>query len=123
MPGGQTGTNADSPANKRFTNAVGCSKTHLTAVALQLFKNKNACCIMELLLTRTYAPEGTNGNIFYHGIHLVYTIELPWKDNHAEVSCIPEGSYALVKRYSPKFDWHLMVMNVPGRDLILIHPA
>ena len=78
---------------------------------------------MELLLTRTYAAGGTNGNIVHNGRHIVYTIELPWKDNHAEVSCIPEGRYELKKRFSPKFAWHLWVMNVPGRELILIHPA
>ncbi len=78
---------------------------------------------MELLLNRTYAAEGTNGNIFHDGQHIVYTIELPWKDNHTGVSCIPEGRYGLAKRFSPKFDWHLALVNVPGRDLILIHPA
>lgn len=78
---------------------------------------------MELLLTRKYAPRGTNGNIFYNGLHLVYTIELPWKNNRAGVSCIPEGRYALKKRFSLKFGWHLLLMNVPGRALILIHPA
>jgi len=29
----------------------------------------------------------------------------------------------LQKRFSSKFKWHLHLMNVPGRDLILIHPA
>lgn len=79
--------------------------------------------MMELLITRSYAPGGTNGILFHNGLRLVYTIELPWKDNHAGVSCIPEGRYELKKRYSLKFGWHLWVMNTPGRELILIHPA
>ena len=54
---------------------------------------------------------------------MMYSIELPWKDNHARVSCIPEGRYELVKRWSPKFNRHLQVMNVPQRKDILIHPA
>ena len=54
---------------------------------------------------------------------MMYSIELPWKDNHARVSCIPEGRYELVKRWSPKFNRHLQVMNVPQREYILIHPA
>ena len=78
---------------------------------------------MELELVRTYAPGGTNGNIFYQGRHLVYSIELPWKNNRTGVSCIPEARYELKKRFSPKFGWHLWVQHVPGRDLILIHPA
>jgi len=78
---------------------------------------------MELLLTRTYARGGTNGNISYDGLHVVYTIELPWKNNRTGVSCIPEGRYVIKKRFSLKFGWHLLLMNVPGRALILIHPA
>jgi hypothetical protein len=54
---------------------------------------------------------------------MMYTIELPWKNNQAGVSCIPEGKYDLVKRWSPKFGSHLQILNVPGRELILIHPA
>jgi hypothetical protein len=43
--------------------------------------------------------------------------------NQKRISCIPEGEYILQKRFSPKFQWHLHLKNVPGRDLILIHPA
>lgn len=78
---------------------------------------------MELELLRTYLPSGTNGEILYKGQHVVHTIELPWKDNHRGVSCIPEGRYALKKRYNTRFGWHLLVENVPARDGILIHPA
>jgi Family of unknown function (DUF5675) len=78
---------------------------------------------MQLELIRTYYPEGTNGKILFNGRLMTYSIELPWKDNHARVSCIPEGKYELVKRWSPKFDRHLQLMNVPQRNYILIHPA
>ena len=78
---------------------------------------------MELELIRTYYPEGTNGRILKHGSLITYTIELPWKDNLTQVSCIPEGRYELVKRWSPKFNRHLQVMNVSQRENILIHPA
>ena len=78
---------------------------------------------MELELIRTYYPAGTNGKIRYQDRLMMYSIELPWKDNHAQVSCIPEGRYELVKRWSPKFNRHLQVMNVPKRNFILIHPA
>jgi hypothetical protein len=53
----------------------------------------------------------------------MYSLELPWKDNLTQVSCIPEGRYELVKRWSPKFNRHLQIMNVSRRRNILIHPA
>ena len=78
---------------------------------------------MVLVLTRTYFPEGTQGFLEWKGTLVCYTIELPWLENQRRISCIPEGFYILQQRYSPKFKWHLHLMNVPGRDLILIHPA
>ena len=78
---------------------------------------------MKLELIRTYYPEGANGEILFEGSLKMYTIELPWKNNQAGVSCIPEGEYELVNRWSPKFGRHLQILNVPGRELILIHPA
>jgi Family of unknown function (DUF5675) len=78
---------------------------------------------MELELIRTYWLSGTNGKILFQDRLMMYSIELPWKDNLAQVSCIPEGRYELVKRWSPKFDRHLQVMNVPQREYIFIHPA
>jgi hypothetical protein len=58
-----------------------------------------------------------------NGLALCHTIELPWKDNQPKISCVPEGTYQLAKRYSAKFGWHLQLMDVPRRSLILIHPA
>ena len=78
---------------------------------------------MVLVLTRTYFPEGTQGVLEWNGTIVCYTIELPWLGNQKRISCIPEGEYILQKRFSPKFKWHLHLMNVPGRDLILIYPA
>lgn len=78
---------------------------------------------MELVLWRTYYPTGTNGDLLFNGVVLCHTIELPWKANQHKISCIPEGKYELVKRYSIKFRWHLQLKNVEDRDLILIHPA
>ena len=62
---------------------------------------------MELELIRTYYPAGTNGKIQYQNRLMMYSIELPWKDNQTGVSCIPEGRYELVKRWSLKFGRHL----------------
>lgn len=78
---------------------------------------------MELVLERMYFAEGTNGILFFKGQELCKSIELPWKENQRRVSCVPEGKYKIRKRFSKKFGWHLAVMNVKNRDLILIHPA
>jgi len=78
---------------------------------------------MELQLTRTYFPEGTNGKLECNGKLICNTIELPWKNNEMKVSCIPEGKYFIRKRYSRKFRWHLEVIDVKNRNLILVHPA
>lgn len=78
----------------------------------------------EFILTRIEQGErGTNGRITFNGNHICYTIERPWLDNQRRISCIPEGTYVLKRRFSPKFLWHLHLQDVPDRDLILLHPA
>jgi hypothetical protein len=78
---------------------------------------------MELELLRTYFPNGTNGEIIHNGEHLSYSIELPWLANKHNISCIPEGKYRMVKNYTKRHGLHLLLLDVPGRDAILIHPA
>ena len=75
------------------------------------------------MLNRIYFPEGTQGILEWNGTLICYTIELPWLGNQRRISCIPEGEYILQLRFSPKFKWHFLLMDVLGRDLILIHPA
>lgn len=84
---------------------------------------KSADCKMVLELSRTYFPDGTNGILECEGKFICLTIELPWKNNETKVSCIPEGKYYIKKRYSKKFQWHLEVLDVKNRSLILFHPA
>ncbi len=78
---------------------------------------------MVLLITRTYFPDGTNGKLECEGKVICNTIELPWKNNETKVSCIPEGKYFIRKRFSKKFKWHLELIEVKNRSLILFHPA
>lgn len=75
---------------------------------------------MELELKRKYAVKGANGTVYHKVCH---TIELPWKQNRRNISCIPEGRYEVRKRYTAKRGEHLVVMNVKGRSGILFHPA
>jgi hypothetical protein len=76
---------------------------------------------MNIELIRQYHEQGTNGELFIKGKKICNTIELPWKDNRRRVSCIPEGSYKIRKRYTTKFGWHCLVEDVSGRDGILVH--
>jgi len=58
-----------------------------------------------------------------HIIHKFYTLELPWKNNERNISCIPLGIYDVKKRTSKKFGDHFHVLNVQGRSYILLHPG
>lgn len=50
------------------------------------------------------------------------TLELPWKDNQKNISCIPAGTYDCVLGYSPSFKKNLYeVKNVTNRIGIKIH--
>lgn len=54
----------------------------------------------------------------------LHTLELPWRGNRRNESCVPIGVYSLKWTYSPGFrrrTWELT--DVPGRDGIRIHPA
>lgn len=77
---------------------------------------------MEFILKRTYHAEGTNGTIYHQGIPICKSIELPWRNNERGQSCIPEGRYELKLRYTDRFGRHYLLKDVPGRQLILMHP-
>lgn len=51
------------------------------------------------------------------------TLELPWRENVRNISCIPEGTYPIRSRVSQKYGAHLHILDVPDRSLILIHEA
>lgn len=72
---------------------------------------------------RKYYAHGTNGSLFLNSNLQCHTIELPWLNNQHEVSCIPEGIYNLHSRFTERLGHHLLIADVPGRDLILIHSA
>lgn len=50
-----------------------------------------------------------------------YTIELSWKNNAKNISCIPKGVYNLSLHNSKKFKNTLLLNEVPNRAGILIH--
>lgn len=66
--------------------------------------------------------EGTFGRLSY-GNQSSFTVELPWRDNLPQKSCIPTGSYVCKIVKSPKFGMVYNVTNVRGRSAVLIHSA
>lgn len=78
-----------------------------------------------MILTRfAYLPEGTLGLLQLTTGGQVFTVERPWLDNRARVSCIPEGRYALVPHNSARFPMGVIeLVAVPDRTAILIHGA
>jgi Family of unknown function (DUF5675) len=66
--------------------------------------------------------EGTFGLLTY-GAEVTRTLELPWRENRKNESCIPAGVYTVAWLYSPKFGFCYGVTGVPGRGNILIHAA
>jgi hypothetical protein len=75
-----------------------------------------------LTLTRSYTPFATLGVITKPDKDfLCYSLERAWKNNQRSVSCIPEGTYELRKRFTAKRGWHIILHNVPNRTFILIH--
>jgi len=49
------------------------------------------------------------------------TLELPWNDNHTDISCIPDGTYEVVPYSSEKWPEVFHILDVSGREAILIH--
>lgn len=81
---------------------------------------------MEVKIIRTnYSEKQTLGRLFIIDGDFqefdCYTLELPWKNNNTNISCIPTGVYHMVRRFSEKYGSHWWVQNVPDRNMILIH--
>lgn len=91
------------------------------------------------LLDRVYLKDRTLGSIYSpQGAIICKTLELPWLDNKRSVSCIPEGTYTVIKMppiekddpdtpldesggRHPRPYWHFRLPQVKGRSGILIH--
>lgn len=74
------------------------------------------------LQRREYTDQGAFSVIRFGG-SAVYSIELPWRDNLRQRSCIPAGVYRCAMLTSPRFGRVYGVANVPGRTHVLIHSA
>ncbi len=51
----------------------------------------------------------------------IYTLELSWRENKNDISCIPEGTYKVIPHNSEAHPNTYEITNVPNREAILIH--
>jgi len=66
------------------------------------------------------SDHGTEG-VLALGDFRCFTLELPWKQNTRNLSCIPAGEYTVSIRISPRYGRIYWVMKVEDRSYILIH--
>lgn len=78
---------------------------------------------MRTVLQRlTQSDNGTFGVWINDDRPLFATLELPWKDNQKDISCVPAGTYHVTKTFSNHFQKDVFLLSgVPNRDNVEIH--
>lgn len=78
--------------------------------------------ILQRVTPQSQSSNGTFGVWINDNKPLFVTLELPWKDNQKDISCVPSGTYHATKVFSKHFQRYVYVLtNVPNRDAIEIH--
>ena len=78
---------------------------------------------MKATLQRGPSTDAGTFGVMTFGSEVVHTVELPWRDNARQRSCIPLGTYKCAIVKSPRFGRVYGVSGVPGRSHVLIHSA
>jgi len=70
-----------------------------------------------------FSNQGTKGIVItgFEDLDYFCILELPWRNNEPNYSCIPEGEYLCNFRVSKKFGKHYILQDVKGRSWILTH--
>ncbi len=76
---------------------------------------------MKVILTRFFSNQKQTLGEFQVGERCFLSLEPKWENNDKKVSCIPNGTYKVVKRNSAKYGDHFHILDVPERSFILIH--
>lgn len=81
--------------------------------------------MIRALIIRDYRKDQTPGKLLvYSALEFLYicnTLELPYRDNVRNISCIPAGTYQVNKVDNAKRGKHFRLISVPHRSAILIH--
>lgn len=99
-------------------------KTTLLAITtcLILATTQSSQANFELTVERKSSSTNcTMGYLIANGKVICYTLELPWKDNSSNISCIPLGTYNGILRYDKADGWRIQLENVPNRTGVQIH--
>lgn len=67
------------------------------------------------------SDDGTFGYLTRGEQEIAVTCELPWRNNAGDTSCIPKGTYEVVRYRSPSKGDVFLLKNVPNRTMIEIH--
>lgn len=71
-------------------------------------------------IRRWYNSDCTLGRLSFGGFHC-FTLELPFRDNALDISCIVPGTYRAYIYDSPTNGRCIQLDGVPGRTMIQIH--
>ena len=76
------------------------------------------------IIKRIASGESTFG-VFIddRNVPFAVTLELPWKENQHDISCIPVGTYTVKRVITTGHGECFEVLSVPNRTAILIHKA
>lgn len=70
------------------------------------------------------SDQGTFGRILCPGGLVLFTGELPWRDNASSISCLPPGKYPTAMTWSPRFKRKMYLLgNTDPRVGIRAHSA
>ena len=77
-----------------------------------------------ITILRAYYGDCTTGRLRTSEGFQCLTLELPWRGNEPEISCIPEGDYPYRVARSPRLGVDVVwIDGVAGRSAIQIHPG
>jgi hypothetical protein len=89
---------------------------------LLIFSKIQAQQTLEIAIDRKLNKDKcTLGYLFVNGDPICYTLELPWRLNANNISCIPAGIYKGFLRYDKPDGWRIQIADVPGRPGIQLH--
>lgn len=77
---------------------------------------------VEILTIDSHITRGTVSALLVDDIVCCNTLELPWKHNNVDISCIPMGEYEIFLRKDSSRGYNLYeIKSVDGRTNIQIH--
>ena len=72
---------------------------------------------------QTNTDQGIFGRLIIPNLYECFSLELPWRDNKQNVSCLPTGNYKLLWCKSPRFKrmMYLIIEDIPHRGGFRLH--